>query len=320
MSRRGRKKALFKLKLRVETVHSLAALTLFAFGGLLVISFSGQGALLQSINDVLRQLFGVAALIVPFLFFSAGLVLTGAKWSFAKPQVLLGGILLLIALATLGQTGSIGMDLFANVSALIQPIGTYVSFSLLAIAAFLILTDTSIREIFRFFTSMIEVQSGPMKDKGLNKITLNGMSNDQKLQAGQFKIKGSALSPQNEEQQKLQQKDEKDKMSVNAPKQKAPAGDIPALALPSSGKALSNAPGDIQVWQYPTPAIFNPKTIGHADRGDIKANAAVIEKTLNSFGIRAYVREVNCGPAVTQYALEITLGTKLLRLQHLPMT
>ncbi|MBI3558836.1 DNA translocase FtsK [Candidatus Gottesmanbacteria bacterium] len=54
-----------------------------------------------------------------------------------------------------------------------------------------------------------------------------------------------------------------------------------------------------------------------ADRGDLKGNAAIIEKTLSSFGILARVVEVNLGPAVTQYALEIALGTKLSKIMAL---
>jgi S-DNA-T family DNA segregation ATPase FtsK/SpoIIIE len=54
-----------------------------------------------------------------------------------------------------------------------------------------------------------------------------------------------------------------------------------------------------------------------ADRGDTKKNANIIEKTLDSFGIRARVVEVNNGPAVTQYALEIVMGTKLSRITAL---
>jgi S-DNA-T family DNA segregation ATPase FtsK/SpoIIIE len=56
---------------------------------------------------------------------------------------------------------------------------------------------------------------------------------------------------------------------------------------------------------------------GKADRGDIKGNAAIIEKTLESFGITARVVEVNLGPAVTQYALEVALGTKLSKITAL---
>jgi S-DNA-T family DNA segregation ATPase FtsK/SpoIIIE len=49
----------------------------------------------------------------------------------------------------------------------------------------------------------------------------------------------------------------------------------------------------------------------------VKWSASTIENTLESFGIRAKVREVNLGPAVTQYALEISLGTKLSKITAL---
>lgn len=308
VARRGRKKSPFKLKLRIETIYSLGALTLFAFGALLVISFSGQGALLQTINDALRDMFGFSALFVPFLFFSAGLVLTGAKWSFAKPQVFLGGVIFLISIATIGKTGSLGMDMFINFSSLIQPLGVYVLFGLLATAGFLIFTDTSIRDIFHFFSTMVEIKPDKEKDiKGLQKILLQG--DDHK--PGEFKIKGSPAAIAAEENKMGVKQEDKKHMQVQDKSQQKD------LDLPPSDKVLSNAPGDMQVWQYPQPSIFNQKTIGHADRGDIKANAAIIEKTLGSFGIKAYVREVNCGPAVTQYALEITLGTKLSKITSL---
>ena len=54
-----------------------------------------------------------------------------------------------------------------------------------------------------------------------------------------------------------------------------------------------------------------------ADRGDIKGNAATIERSLESFGITAHVVEVNSGPAVTQYALEVAKGTKLSKITSL---
>ncbi|HKZ34432.1 MAG TPA: DNA translocase FtsK, partial [Patescibacteria group bacterium] len=63
--------------------------------------------------------------------------------------------------------------------------------------------------------------------------------------------------------------------------------------------------------------LLNDTAGGEADRGDIKKNAATIENTLESFGIQASVTEVNPGPAVTQYALEIALGTKLSKITAL---
>jgi len=49
----------------------------------------------------------------------------------------------------------------------------------------------------------------------------------------------------------------------------------------------------------------------------MKQNAQIIEKTLESFGINAKVAEVNLGPTVTQYALEIPMGTKLSKILSL---
>ena len=57
--------------------------------------------------------------------------------------------------------------------------------------------------------------------------------------------------------------------------------------------------------------------IGKVDRGDINGNADIIEKTLESFGITANIVEVNLGPAVTQYAIQVALGTKLSKITAL---
>jgi S-DNA-T family DNA segregation ATPase FtsK/SpoIIIE len=83
------------------------------------------------------------------------------------------------------------------------------------------------------------------------------------------------------------------------------------------------------LWVHPLNAaatstwVFPPLNlladVKQADGGSRRRepNADVIEKTLDSFGIRARVAEVNYGPAITQYALEITQGTKLSKITSL---
>ena len=78
-----------------------------------------------------------------------------------------------------------------------------------------------------------------------------------------------------------------------------------------------NLPGESEIWDYPPLSLLSQSVSGKADRGDIKANAAIIEKTLESFGVQAKVVEVNLGPAVTQYAIEVALGTKLSKITGL---
>jgi S-DNA-T family DNA segregation ATPase FtsK/SpoIIIE len=53
------------------------------------------------------------------------------------------------------------------------------------------------------------------------------------------------------------------------------------------------------------------------DKGDLTAKARRIEETLTSFKVEARVREINPGPAVTQFTLEPGLGTKVRRITEL---
>jgi S-DNA-T family DNA segregation ATPase FtsK/SpoIIIE len=71
------------------------------------------------------------------------------------------------------------------------------------------------------------------------------------------------------------------------------------------------------VWEYPPLSLLSDQKGGEADRGDVNENADIIEATLKSFGIQAEVKEVNYGPSVTQYALQVTRGTKLSRITSL---
>lgn len=78
-----------------------------------------------------------------------------------------------------------------------------------------------------------------------------------------------------------------------------------------------NAPGQGGVWHLPPMDLLSNDSTQKADRGDVKKIAGKIEETLQSFGIGAKVVEVNLGPAVTQYALQIPLGTKVSKITNL---
>ena len=56
---------------------------------------------------------------------------------------------------------------------------------------------------------------------------------------------------------------------------------------------------------------------GTPSNGDIKANANIIRRTLQNFGIDVEMFEVNVGPSVTQYTLKPAEGVKLSRITAL---
>jgi DNA segregation ATPase FtsK/SpoIIIE, S-DNA-T family len=328
MARRGRKRSPFRIRLRVETLYSLGSLFCFAAAGLMMISFMGQGQSLQAINDVMRQSFGVASFFLPFLFITAGLVLTGAKWSFAKPQVVLGSFLFFLSIMVIAQAGDMGLALFTNFSELIQPIGTRLVFGLVGVAGFFILTDTSLRELFRFFFGLFEIDhsergAADKKIKTNEAPVINknqGTVAEAETNKGGFSVRG-IFNKGDKDKNKKEKTDvptegaDKPKLVGNReddfiiPQHKLGTSDTNAATLQNDPKTA--------VWEYPPLSLLSDKRGKAADRGDINQNAQIIEDTLESFGIKTQVKEVNCGPAVTQYAIQISSGTKLTKVTGL---
>src|SRR6266571_6567880 len=69
-------------------------------------------------------------------------------------------------------------------------------------------------------------------------------------------------------------------------------------------------------WQAPSLDLLSGAST-KADAGDVKANAAIIQHTLESFGIGVTMGEVNVGPTVTQYTFTPPSGVKLNKITTL---
>lgn len=306
--RRGRKKSPLKLKIRQDTLMSLAALLFFAVGGLVIISFSGQGEILVKINQILIQKFGVATLFLPFLFFSAGLVFTQLHWAFAKPHTFLGAALIFLGFMGVLHAGSIGAKTFVNVALLVQDLGAYFLFSLLTLAGYIVMTQTSLHEIAIFFSELFSGRKSGEKEE----------ENEDQKKGGLFGLGSGIVKTGGLLDERIANKEPEvePEFAVDG---KAAAAKAAALQAEDDlpAQVLANPPGQEQVWEYPPISLLSSKSGSKADRGDIKKNADIIESTLESFGIKAKVVEVNGGPAVTQYALNISLGTKLNKITAL---
>ncbi|MDR3558587.1 MAG: DNA translocase FtsK 4TM domain-containing protein [Candidatus Pacebacteria bacterium] len=64
----------------------------------------------------------------------------------------------------------------------------------------------------------------------------------------------------------------------------------------------------------PPPLTLLEKDSGRPETGDIKANANIIKRTLQNFGISVEMDEIAIGPSVTRYALKPAEGVKLSRI------
>jgi S-DNA-T family DNA segregation ATPase FtsK/SpoIIIE len=295
--KRGRRRAL-KLKLKRETILNIVSLMFIVIGLLMIISFAGRGSLLSAIQTWLRANFGFSALILPFLIISAGLMLTQLKWTVAKPNVFLGGTLLFAGVLGLGKGGSVGQEIFLNLSELILPAGTIILLIAICLSGIMIMTESSLAEWLVKLSFPFGKKSSGMAD-ARDKKALNLSLLGQKMP--ELKIKGGQVA----------------EPEVNESTDKPAPAAAPVTVEPAHS-AIVNKPGDTQIiYQYPSVELLSQKMGAPADRGDVKQNAHIIEETLDSFNIRARVEEANQGPAVTQYALNISRGTKLSRITAL---
>lgn len=80
-------------------------------------------------------------------------------------------------------------------------------------------------------------------------------------------------------------------------------------------KMKMTAPAD-KNWKFPSLDLLDDSHT-KVDSGNIEANVAIIQKTLNDFGIDVEMGEVNVGPTVTQYTFRPAVGVKLSQIASL---
>ena len=285
--RKGWFKRRLRLDLKTEAVFSIAYILLFCLAFLVVLSFTRQGIFLFNVNLFLLNLFGWGVIFLVFFLILGGLMLTKFSVPWNQASVVSGGTLMAISLMGMTQSGKIGVEIFNQISFLITPIGSYVILFGGSLVGFVIFFNTSFDQVVLLFLGLF---------KGIGNL-FGGFKKKQPQFIGS-KERPSPLSIS------------KDRSSSQA--KPAPV-DLEELPLTSS-----NIPGaQAGVWNFPPISVLSDSSSGKADVGDVKANAAVIEKTFDSFGISAHVVEVNEGPAVTQYAIEVALGTKLSKITAL---
>lgn len=288
--RRGRRRTPFKLNIKKDTVYSLASLLLILGGVLIMVSFTRQTEVFRNLNTELIKYLGWTAFASPFIFFSAGLMLTRLKWRIASPNLFLGSLLLTVSLAALTKAGRIGVFGWENVAVVLTDWGSGILYTVVVLLAIIIMTEVQLDEILMIVAAIV------------NKIKMifdwffkkRDRSWETKNPIEKIKLDEDKKSP--EAEKPADSSDKSSPITLMTP------------AIPGSSPV---------VWEYPPLSLLSDVIGGEADRGDVKKSAEIIENTLDSFGIQARVVDLNRGPAVTQYALEIAQGTKLTKITTL---
>ena len=301
--RKKYKKSKGKFTLKANTVYTLTALTLFLGGVLLLVSYSRSGNILLTANDYLIGYFGWLSFLIPFSLMAFAFLFTKIKSRVAQPLFSFGFATFILALIGLFRAGLVGQEMYVQISTLLGGFLTTFSFLTAAILGFIAFTNISVGSIFNGISATLNKiatvtqekifpllkSNKPAVLKDMKPITIKGMSDS------------NGADPIVKE---------------NRPERVVP-GTNNAKGSGISDELILNKPLEMGVWEYPPVSLLTEQQDKKAERGDVKKIAATIEKTLQSFGIQARVTEINLGPSVTQYAIEIALGTKLSKITGL---
>lgn len=290
-----------KLKINKNTIFNIFGFLLIGCAFIFLISYlknflgGNDAKIISQINKAITGQFGGLAIFLPFiLLLFSGHFFNTKKFKIIKTNISLGLVLVFISLLGIFQSGDAGTIIFRFLSDNFTLFGGIVIFSTLFFVGLILLLDTSVDVFFGFIFN-----SAKSAFEFVKKYTFRQAKEDK------ISIKNG---------KKSLPEPEFIKEETVLPKRQLPLplnGDRKLMDIKPLNPAVKTA------WVYPPLTLLADVDQKEADRGDVNANADNIEKTLESFGIRAKVSEVNKGPAVTQYALEITRGTKLSRITAL---
>lgn len=295
----GRRKP-FKLKLKKNTIYTVFGIGSFLAGLFLLLSFTQSGNTAIALNTILKEQFGAVAIFVPFVFIFFGFLFLHLKFYLSRLNVTIGYLLIFVSLLGVTKSGAIGAQIFSILQEILTTAGADIVFIAGLIVGCIVFFDTSIDEVIQAVGAIGETINKLIPRQLFSSMKGNGLDRNKPItiKGGERKEEASQLT----------------KAVIHAP---PTINKKEQELLPE--KLVSNMLGNTAagVWEYPSLALLSENPGKKAERGDINKIAATIEKTLQSFGIEARVAEVNLGPAVTQYALEIALGTKVSKITSL---
>ena len=293
---RGRKKKRFlpRLHLKPETVSTIFFVFFALLAVISVFSFLRTGDFPATFNQYLVDYFGFAAIFVPFLLLLIAFSFSKFKFPLKELNVSLGSAVMFISIISLFKQGIVGLLFWQQIEGYLGNISTLLLFIFTLIVGFIVLFDTDALTLYKTIVHIILLFKKYLVGQTQNKFK------DKKIKSSE------AVYIQQE---------------MEEPKRPAYKEDISVVNIPpvlkSTSPDTSFKPNEHKIWQYPPITIFDDTPGSKADRGDVRKNASTIEKTLESFGITARVADINNSPSVTQYALEVALGTKLAKIVSL---
>ena len=275
-----------------ETKKSIVALLLFGVSIVLVLaSVNRAGPAGDFAFTVFSALFGLGYYLIPFIAFLVAAFLFFSHEHKILSMSLFGGSLFVISglglidLLFPNQGGILGRAI-GSIETLFGYLASIIILSLLILISLLIAFNTPLR-----FGGEKKIKEKPLIIHATGEETGDKDTEEEEPNEPEPTLKAKT---------KDAKKEESDEVNVK----ENIVGEIArALPRPISSKNY-----------VPPPLSLLTSQIEKPTSGDLRANANIIKRTLESFGIPVEMGEINIGPKVTRYTLKPAEGVKLTKI------
>jgi S-DNA-T family DNA segregation ATPase FtsK/SpoIIIE len=302
-----KEKKRFKLNIHPETKRGVIAIILFTLAIIFILSFQNAGG---ALGDLLLKgskfIFGNCLWIVPLAFFVGGVIILKDIHRNVYSSTLLGVFLFILSFLGIVQiifrnsagrkAGWFGYIISLPFLKIIGFWASLVVFTAALLISVLIAFNIPLRKTKK------KEEEEEARERISKEIKGIGFAAPEKKVAN-F-VKGIFTKPKIEIKDLSESEQEEEKEGVKSKKKK----DEEEL-IPTSGTTIKD-------YTFPPVELLEADK-GQPSSGDIKTNIAIIEKTLENFGIPVEMGEVNVGPTVTQYTLRPAGGVKLTKITSL---
>ncbi|MFY9493360.1 MAG: DNA translocase FtsK [Minisyncoccia bacterium] len=295
--------------------RSVVGIILLAVAVVTTLSFFGlSGSFSQTVTDGARYLFGSGSFFVPLtLFLMAFFILVSEKKKILGSTIV-GGLLLILSF--------LGIVELLSHSRAGGEVGYYFSWPFLYLFGF---WGSLIFFLAFFFSAVLISFRIPLKDQIREKITFKPDETGELVPEKKLVLEKGLMT-------KMATLANKTKLpAIKKYEPPKPAGETVTINAPQTTVTLPSA--ELSRKKQEGAAGFNVLPLAGGYKfppldlledegampvtGDIKANAVIIQKTLENFGIPVEMSEVNIGPAVTQFTLKPAMGVKLAKITAL---
>ncbi len=292
-----------QLNLKKETRKGVAVVFFVVLAILFALSLAGSaGPFGEVANKVLKLAFGWVAYVVPLIFLMVAVALFQTKnedeTNTVSMHAYVGAVLVTLTLTGFLHLLVLRTDVNQAFDLVKQGkgggyLGVLTSYPLMHFMGFIASLIVLIAGIVVSFFVTFNISFLDLWRK--ESTALGG-----KTKPAPLKINNAASAGFTKESVGEANKAAKENLVVNMP------GDDKVASL----KLNTRLPAADKNWKFP-PLDLLDDAKNRVDSGNIEQNVAILQKTLQDFGIEVEMGEVNVGPTVTQYTLRPAVGVKL---------